>query len=80
MINDHFQSWPQPPDCIAKHWPEGFPVDGSKEFNELAYQWGHGISKYISNMIERELSTMDLYEIVRHTRDMLREYFSGSYT
>jgi hypothetical protein len=79
LSNNTVNPWPQPPERIAKHWPDGFPADGSKEFNELAYKWGTSVSQSISRIIERELSTIDLYEIVRHSRTILREYFSGSY-
>ncbi len=80
LSNNTVNPWPQPPEHIAKDWPNGFPLDESKEFNELAYKWGIGIAEYISSQIERELSIIDLYEIVRHTRDVCREYFSGSYS
>ncbi len=72
-------SWPVPPPRIAAKWPDGFPEDGSEEFNRIAYGWGLAGCRYLSTYLGRELSTIDRYEIVRHAQDILRQYFSGNY-
>lgn len=79
MSNNTFNHWPQPPQHIAKLWPNGFPADESDKFNEQASKWGRRVAKSISRDIERELSIIDLRDIVQHSRKVLREFFSGSY-
>lgn len=79
MEQSKFAPWPEPPARIADKWPDGFPKEGSEEFNSLIARWSASIRSHIGNYLQRELSLIDACEITGHTRDVFREYFSGNY-